>query len=128
MKGKIISIVQNSVVIKADVRTDIKRETMYGTDSKRGLNANSSVNFNPNKLLNYEILHNDKVLGKISNVIGRVNDFFLVCNLYDNCITSNIFGEDVEILKQNRTRKEQHIQHRNHRYKKTIWQKQTAKR
>ncbi|NCN65761.1 MAG: hypothetical protein GW779_06760 [Candidatus Altiarchaeum hamiconexum] len=147
MKGKIISVVQNSVVIKADVRTDIKGGIMYGMDSKGWLDADSSVKFNPNKLLNYEILSDDKVLGKISNVIGKVNDFFLVCDLYDKGITLDMMGEDVEILKRTHNKKKQHIRHKNYKYekrtsednlnrreeknvkyKKTTWQKQTAKR
>lgn len=147
MKGKIISVVQNSVVIKADVRTDIKGGIMYGMDSKGWLDADSSVKFNPNKLLNYEILSDDKVLGKISNVIGKVNDFFLVCDLYDKGITFDMMGEDVEILKRTHNKKKQHIRHKNYKYekrtsednlnrreeknvkyKKTTWQKQTAKR
>ena len=116
MKGKIISVVQNSVVIKADVRTDIKGGIMYGMDSKGWLDADSSVKFNPNKLLNYEILSDDKVLGKISNVIGKVNDFFLVCDLYDKGITLDMMGEDVEILKRTHNKKKQHIRHKNYKY------------
>ena len=118
MKGKIISVVQNSVVIKADVRTDIKGGIMYGMDSKGWLDADSSVKFNPNKLLNYEILSDDKVLGKISNVIGKVNDFFLVCDLYDKGITLDMMGEDVEILKRTHNKKKQHIRHKNYKYEK----------
>ena len=120
---------------------------MYGMDSKGWLDADSSVKFNPNKLLNYEILSDDKVLGKISNVIGKVNDFFLVCDLYDKGITFDMMGEDVEILKRTHNKKKQHIRHKNYKYekrtsednlnrreeknvkyKKTTWQKQTAKR
>ncbi len=150
MKGKIISVVQNSVVIKADARTDVKGGAMYGMDSKGLLDANMAGNFNPNKLLNYEILLDDKLLGKISTVIGRVNDFFLVCDLYDKNVTSAKVGEDVEILKQNRNKKEPYKlpknqkyekrtsgdaegnlnrkEENNGKYKKATWQKQTARR
>ncbi|PKP58629.1 MAG: hypothetical protein CVT89_02510 [Candidatus Altiarchaeales archaeon HGW-Altiarchaeales-2] len=106
MKGKILSIVQNSVVIKADVRTDTEG-IMGGMNSKGELYTNKYGAFNPNKLLNYEILYNDKSVGKISTIIGRVSDFFLVADIRDKGITSSIVGEDVEILKQNRNRKKQ---------------------
>ncbi len=104
MKGKILSVVQNSVVIKTDI-TDAKG-SMNGMNSKGGLYTDGSK-LNPNKLLNYEILYNNKSVGKISNLIGRVSDFFLVGTIRDKGITSAMVGEDVEILKQNRNGKKQ---------------------
>jgi len=104
MKGKILTVVDNSVVIKTDI-TEAKR-AMSGMNSKGSLYTNGSK-FNPNKLLNYEILYNNKSVGKISNLIGRVNDFFLVGTIHDKGITPAMIGKDVEILKQNRNGKKQ---------------------
>lgn len=124
MKGKVINVVQNSVVIKADVRTDNER-IMSEMGSKKGLKEKYE-NFNPNKLVNYEILFNNKFMGKISKVIGRIDDFFLVGDILDSEVASNIVGEDVEILKY-QTKKDKKKQLEG-RYKKTVWKKQTRKR
>lgn len=98
MKGKVLTAVQNSVVIKTDINE--AKKAMSGTNSKG--HANGS--FNPNKLLNYEILYNNKIVGKISNIIGRTSDFFLVGTVNKD-IASEMVGKDIEILKQKRKRK-----------------------
>lgn len=102
MKGKVLTAVQNSVVIKTDINE--AKKAMSGTNSKGYANGSK---FNPNKLLNYEILYNNKSVGKISNIIGRTSDFFLVGTIHDKDITPAVVGEDVEILKQKRKRKKQ---------------------
>jgi len=106
MKGKVLSVVQNSVVIKADIKT-FPEGTMNGVDSKDRLYTDKHWDFNPNKLLNYEILYNAQSVGKISNIIGRVGDFFLVGDIRDKGLASSIVGEDVEILKQNKNKKQE---------------------
>lgn len=106
MKGKVVGVVQNSVVIKVDVITDTEG-IMSRMNSKGEIYTNKDRIFNPNKLLDYEILYNDKSVGKISDVIGRISDFFLVGDIQNKDIASAMVGKDVEILKQNRKRKKQ---------------------
>lgn len=91
MEGKVLTVVKNSVVIKTNI-----------AETKKAMNGI----FNPNKLLNYEILYKNKSVGKISNIIGRTDDFFLVGTIPDKNIASSIVGEDVEILKQNKKKKQ----------------------
>jgi len=90
MNGKIVSVVKNSCVIKPDIKTDesIKQKA-----------------FNPNKILNYKIFLKDKIIGKISNVIGRTDNFFLVGELNEHYNLSTILDKDVEILKEEKKKK-----------------------
>lgn len=126
MKGKIISVVQNSVVIKADVKTDTKK-MMFGMGSK-GSSKERYENFNLNKIVNYKILVNNKFLGKISKVIGRIDDFFLVGDIYDKKIASDIVGEDVEILRHQNKQSNKNKKKKWKKTKNTTWKKEIKKR